>query len=352
MTTDRDAELLAAAEAMADLTHPVKVATSNWASEYLAAHDRVEADHGSAFAADDWKRIADRGIFGVLVPEDMGGADLPLAEALLTLEGLGHGCRDNGLAFAAGSQILSTQESLVRFGTEAQRERWLRPLLSGDALGAFAMTEPDSGSDAYSLTTRADPQPDGSFVLNGNKAYITLGSRCDMVIVFARTDPDAGPWGLTAFVVPTDAEGVVREPNAQKMGMRTTPFGDISLHDVHLPADAVLGRVGAGSSIFNAVLLTERSFVFLTQVGAMERQLEQSIAYAKTRQQGGQPIGKYQAVSHRIAEMKQHHETARLFAYKAAIARITGRGDTIAAALSKTVASEAGIEAATSALLV
>jgi alkylation response protein AidB-like acyl-CoA dehydrogenase len=350
--TDRDAQMLAVAEAIGDLDHPLKAATSQWAAKHLAAGDRVAADHASAFSRDDWQRVADRGVLGVLVPEGWGGSDLPLAEALLTLEGLGHGCRDNGLAFAVGSQILSTQEALVRFGTDAQREQWLVPLVTGAALGAFSMTEPESGSDAYSLTTSAVEQADGSFVLNGQKAYITLGSRCDMVIVFARTNPDAGAWGLTAFVVPTDLDGVIREPNAEKMGMRTTPFGDITLHDVHLGADSVLGRVGAGSSIFNAVLLTERSFVFLTQVGAMQRQLETTIAYAKTREQGGQPIGRYQAVSHRIAEMKQQHETARLFAYRAAIARITGRDDTIAAALAKTVASEVGIDAATAALVV
>ena len=347
-----DAELLAVATAMADVNHPVKSEVSNWASRELATHDRVDADLNSNFAADDWKRCADRGILGVMVPRELGGSGADLATTLLTLEGLGHGCRDNGLAFAIGSQILSTQETLVRFGSEEQQREWIPQLIAGDVLGAFAMTEPDSGSDAYSLATSAVRRDDGSYVVNGHKAYLTLGSRCAFVIVFASTKPGAGAWGLSTFLVPTDLEGVERVGNDDKMGMRTTPFGDITLTDVVVPASALIGREGAGAAIFNAVLQVERSFVFATQVGAMQRQLEASIAYASTRVQGGQPIGSYQAVSHRIADMKQHHEMARLMLYRAAMAAVTGRDLAMSAALAKLTASEAGLETALSASIV
>ncbi len=264
----------------------------------------------------------------------------------------GHGCRDNGLAFAIGSQILSTQETIVRFGTHAQQREWLPGLIAGEVLGAFAMTEPDSGSDAYSLSTTAVRRDDGSYVLNGHKAYLTLGSQCAFVIVFASTRPGAGAWGLSTFLVPTDFEGVERLANRDKMGMRTTPFGDITLTDVVVPPSAMIGREGAGAAIFNAVLQVERSFVFATQVGAMQRQLESSIAYACEREQGGQAIGNYQAVAHRIADMKQRHEIARLMLYRAAMAAVTGRDLAMSAALAKLTASEAGLAGALSASMV
>ena len=287
-----------------------------------------------------------------MVPTELGGSGADLATTLLTLEGLGQGCRDNGLAFAIGSQILSTQETIVRFGSEDQQREWIPPLIAGDILGAFAMTEPESGSDAYSLATTAERRSDGSYVLNGHKAYLTLGSRCAFVIVFASTKPGAGAWGLSTFLVPTDLDGVERLENRDKMGMRTTPFGDITLTDVVVPGSALIGREGAGASIFNAVLQVERSFVFATQVGAMERQLDSSIAYAREREQGGVPIGNHQAVSHRIADMKQRHEAARLMLYRAAMATVTGRDLSMAAALAKLTASEAGLDAALSASMV
>jgi alkylation response protein AidB-like acyl-CoA dehydrogenase len=347
-----DAALLSIAHAMANLDHPVKTEVADWARQELATGDRVGADLRSDFAADDWKRCADRGIHGVMVPTEFGGSGADLATTLLTLEGLGHGCRDNGLAYAICSQMLSTQETLVRFANDAQQREWIPRLITGDAIGAFAITEPDSGSDAYSLTTTALRRDDGSYVLNGHKAYITLASRCAFVIVFASTKPGAGAWGLSAFLVRADLDGVERLANRDKMGMRTTPFGDITLTDVVVPASAMIGREGAGAAIFNAVLQVERSFVFATQVGAMQRQLEATIAYASERRQGGQAIGNYQAVAHRIADMKQRHETARLMLYRAAMASVTGRGFAMSAALAKLTASEAGLDAALSASMV
>lgn len=349
---DTDRELLALARAMADVDHPVKQATSQWASEHVAQHDRIAADLDSAFAAADWQRCADRGIFRVTVPVDRGGTYSDLATALLTLEGLGHGSRDNGLSYAIGSQMLSTQDALVKFGDDAQRAEWLEPMLSGAKLGAFAMTEPEVGSDAYSIAATAVRQPDDSYVINGYKAYITFASRCDMVIVFAVTDPGAGAWGLSAFIVPTDLPGVQRVGNRDKMGMRTTPFGDLRFTDVTVPSSALLGREGAGASIFNSVVQFERAFVFATQVGAMQRQLEGAIAYARSREQGGQPIGRYQAISHRIVDIKQQLETARLFVYRAGLAAVTGDDVATTAALAKVVGCETGIAAAMAAVSV
>ena len=346
MSAHVDAELLALAHAMADPAHPTKTSTSAWAATELARRDRVDADLHSRFALDDWKRIADRGLMRLLVAPEHGGAGVDLATALLTLEGLGHGCRDNGLNYALVSQILSTQVALERFGSDEQRARWLTPLMSGDAFVAFGMTEPESGSDAYSITTTADRLDDGSYRLNGHKAYITFASRFDMALVFATTDRAAGQWGITAFVVPADLPGVERLENRDKMGMRTTPFGDMTFTDVVVPASAVLGRPGSGASIFNAVLEVERSYVFITQVGAMERQIDDTITFANSRVQGGVPISRHQAIAHRIVDMKHRHETARLFVYRAAIAAVTGKQPSLASALTKIVACDAGIASA------
>jgi alkylation response protein AidB-like acyl-CoA dehydrogenase len=336
------AALVALAEALADADHPVKVEASAWASEHLGRRDLVAADAASEFARDEWRRCGERGVFRLLVPEEHGGSGADLATVLLTLEGLGHGCADNGLTFAIASQLLSTQVALTRFASAEQRDRWLPGLLDGTALAALAMTEPESGSDAFAMAARAVELPDGSYRLTGHKSYITFGPVCDLAIVFASTRPEAGSWGVSAFLVDTALPGVHRTDVREKMGMRTTPFGDLVLDDVVVPADALLGRPGAGSRIFAAILDIERSYVFAPQVGAMQRQVEQAVAFARSRHQGGGPIGRYQAVSHRIVAMKERHERARLFLYRAAIAEVTGRDVTMA----KIVACDTGIESA------
>ncbi|NQY58215.1 MAG: acyl-CoA/acyl-ACP dehydrogenase [Ilumatobacteraceae bacterium] len=343
-----DGALAAIAAAIADPQHPAKTEVASFAATELAQGDRVGDELASRFAVDDWRRCADRGLLAVMVPTEFGGAGADWATTLLTLEGLGLGCRDEGLAFAIGSQILSTQEVLVRFGTNEQRDRWLGPLIGGEAFGAFCMTEPETGSDAYAHAATALRNDDGTYTLNGHKAYITLGSVADVAVVFAKTNPDAGAWGVSAFLVPLDAPGFERRPNRDKMGMRTTPFCDFVFHDVVLPHTALIGREGSGASIFNSIIEVERAFVFATQVGSMERQLNEAIAYAITREQGGQPIAGYQAVAHQLVDMKRQHETARLFLYRAALAHASGTDFPMAAALGKLVGAETGIAAAMS----
>jgi alkylation response protein AidB-like acyl-CoA dehydrogenase len=351
--TARDATALRRlTEAMLDPGDPVKVDTATWARTHLAQRDVVADDANSTLALDDWRRCGERGIFRLLVPTELGGTGADLATVLLTLEGLGQGCADNGLTYAAASQMLSTQIALARFGSPEQCERWLPGLLDGTSFAAFAMTEPNTGSDAFALEASARRRDDGAFVLTGHKAYITFGPVCDMAIVFASTRPDAGSWGISAFVVDTTTDGVTRSAVRGKMGMRTTPFGDLVFDEVVLPPTALLGREGAGARIFGSVLDVERSYVFAPQVGAMERQLDEAIAYAKQRVQGGRPIGHHQAVAHRIVAMKERHERARLYLYRAAMAEATGRHVTMYASLAKLVAGEVGIESALDASMV
>jgi len=346
VSTETEERIHRLTEALLDADHHTKVDTAAWAHAHLGRRDQTVADADSTFALDDWHRCGERGIFGLLVPTELGGAGADLATALLTLEGLGQGCTDNGLTFAVASQVLTTQVALARFGTPDQQRRWFPGLLTGRSIAAFAMSEPETGSDAFALQATATKRDDGTYVLNGHKAYVSFGPICDMVIVFASTRPDAGSWGVSAFVVDTSLDGVVRSEVREKMGMRTTPFGDLEFHDVVVPADALLGREGAGARIFGAVLDGERSYVFAPQIGAMQRQLQQTIDYAREREQGGHPIGHYQAVSHRIVAMKERYERARFYLYRAAMAETTGRDFSVYASLPKLVAADSGLESA------
>ena len=204
-----------AVEAMCDLRHSVKTEVAEWAAEHLGQRDLVTADRESIFSEDDWKACADRGLLGLIVSPTFGGRGQDLITLMLSLEGLGLGCRDNGLVFALASQVLSTQYTIERFGSDEQCRTWLPRLCDGSAIGAFAITEPGSGSNAYAMSTTAEPTADG-YVLNGHKAYLTLGPRSDVCVVFAATDPAAGSWGISAFLVPMDLPGVQRGPNRGK----------------------------------------------------------------------------------------------------------------------------------------
>jgi alkylation response protein AidB-like acyl-CoA dehydrogenase len=327
---------------LSDLSHPIKTATSHWASAALAS-TLTEREPHSTFSYDDWRACADYGIQSLLVPKSMGGSGADLGTTLLTLEGLGHGCRDNGLTFGMCAQMFTVQNSLVRFGSEQQRARWLPPMMSGKAFGSFCISEPESGSDAFALTTTAE-KVDGGYRLNGVKAHITLGPIADVMVVFATTNPAAKRWGVTAFLVDTKTPGVTPGENMEKMGVRTTPFGQTVFDNAFVPDADLLGPVGAGASIFSSVLDEERAFMFVSQLGAAQRVLEQTIERAKTRKQFGQPIGSFQAVAHRIAAMKLNHETARLLMYKCAILLVQQKSFTTEAALTKLHISEMAAE--------
>ena len=332
-----------ALDALCDLQHPIKAAATAWAREHLNDRDRVAADRDAVFDREGWARCAAHGVHGLLVPTAYGGGGHDVITTLLTMEGLAVGARDQGLLYAIASQMCSTQVALCAFGSEEQKQRWLPPMCRGEAVGSFAITEPGHGSDTDHLEARAERLDDGSYRIDGSKAHITLAPIADVVVVFASTDPGARGWGISAFVVPTDTPGVRLGPNREKMGMRTTPYGDIDLDGVVVPADARLGPEGAGTSIFLTSMETERNLVYATQIGAMERQLAACIDHARARKVGGRPIGDLQAVSHRIADMKLRHETARVLMVKAAIGSARREPGAMASALTKLAASEGAV---------
>lgn len=335
----------AALAAVIDPDHPVKSAAAAWAEAELVPDDLVDADRASRFWREGWRRCAEYGVQGLVVPEEYGGGGHDVVHALLVLEGLGYGCADAGLVYGLGSQIWSMQQTLLRFGSHEQKARYLPSLCSGERIGIFAMTEPEAGSDTSAVTCRFERDGD-DYVLSGHKAYITLGPVGDVAIVFATSDPSLGAWGLSAFLVEPDGRTAVLAPNTEKMGLRTTPFGDLHLDGHRVPAADRLGPEGAGSSIFRSALTVERAFIYAGQLGGVERLIDDCVAYARTRHQFGRPIGDFQAVSHRIADMKVRHETARLALYKAAVLHEAGRPTETAAAVAKLHASESAVASA------
>lgn len=296
--------------------------------------DLTTRDAESAFRPALWRKAADFGVLGWCMPEAYGGEGLDVVTTIRLLEGIGYGCRDNALTLGLNGQLWSIQEPLLHFGNESQKKRYLPRLVSGELMGAHGMTEPESGSDAFSLRTTA-VKVDGGYRLDGHKAYVGLAPIAGLALIFANTRPEAGQWGVSAFLVEADAEGYRASPPRAKMGLRTNPLGDIVLENCFVPEENRLGPEGIGVSIFNQSMDWERSFVFASHVGSMARQLDDTIAYARERRQFGQAIGGFQSVSNRIAEMKLRLETSRLLLYKLAWMKQQGETAMLDAAMTK-----------------
>jgi alkylation response protein AidB-like acyl-CoA dehydrogenase len=311
--------------------------------------DLVQRDADSDFSPEAWKKCAAFGIQGLPVPEPYGGGGADPLTIIVALEALGYGCRDNGLLFSLGAQMWSCEIPLVRFGTEDQKQRYLPGLCEGSVVGVQCMTEPDSGSDAFSLRTTA-ARRNGTYVLNGTKTFITNAPIADVFVVFARTEPEQGFAGISAFLVDRDTPGLTVGRPFHKMGLRTSPMSEVALAGCEVPADSLLGRPGAGMAIFNSSMDWERSYILASAVGSMERQLERSIEYAKERKQFGQAIGRFQAVSHRIVEMKLRLETARLLLYRLGWLKGQGKSTTLESAMVKLHVSESFVRSSQDAL--
>jgi hypothetical protein len=323
----------------------IRFATQELNAEVTPRDERRE------FSREAWDRCARFGIQGLPVPEAYGGAAADALQIILALEGLGYGCRDNGLLFSLNAQMWSCELPLVRTGSEAQKRRYLPGLCSGALIGVQAMTEPTSGSDALGL--RSTARRDGDhYILSGSKTFITNAPVADLFVVFATTDLDRPLAGLTAFLVERETPGLSIGRPLHKMGLRTSPMAELVLDECVIPEDAVLGGVGAGMAIFNSSMDWERSCILACAVGTMQRQLERCVEYARTRRQFGQPIGKFQAVSHTIAEMRLRLETARLLLYKVAWLKANGRRTGLESAMVKLYVSECFLQSSLDAVQV
>jgi alkylation response protein AidB-like acyl-CoA dehydrogenase len=302
----------------------------------------LEDDRTGRFPVEKWQRLADWGYLGLRVPAEFGGEDVDPLTGLLVTEGLGEGCEDGGLVFSAAVQAWVVVPALLSYGTEEQKQRHLPGLATGSTMGALAITEPDSGSDAFAMRTRAS-RVDGGWSLAGRKAYVTNGPAANLVICFAATGDGGALGGISVFLVETDTPGVERTPPMAKMGLRTSPLGDLVLDDAFVPEQNALGQIGSGALIFNELLEWERIWTTAAQIGALERDLEKARSYAKERKAFGAPIASYQRVADRIVDMKVRLETGRLLVYRAAWLKAQGQSALAESALAKLWVSESAV---------
>jgi len=306
----------------------------------------LERDEEHAFPYELWLKCGQMGLQGMPVPEAYGGSNLDPLSTAIGLEALGYGCEDGGLVFAVCAHLLACVVPIWKHGSEEQKQRYLPKLCSGHLVAVNAMTEPESGSDAFAMKTRARIDDD-DFIIDGVKTFSSNGPVADLAVLYARTDPDKGYiGGVTAFLVEKGTPGFSRGQTFKKMGLRTCPIGELVFDNVRLPRSAVLGSVGGGGPIFNQSMEWERTCLVAAHVGSMQRLLEKSVEYAQTRKSFGQRIGQNQAVSHRIADMKIRLEAARLLAYRTATRLETSKTVGLDAAITKLFVSESLVETA------
>ncbi len=304
--------------------------------------DLVENDRSGTFNRKGWDLCGEFGIQGLLVPREFGGLEMDALTTVAVLERLGHACRDNGLLFSINAHMWTAIMPLIGFGTDEQKKKYLPGLARGSLVGGNAMSEPGSGSDAYSLRTTAELRGD-HYVLNGSKIWVTNGPTADVLVVFASTDRSKGAWGVSAFLVDKGAKGLSVGSKLEKMGLRTSPMAEVFFDDCEVPLENRIGKEGAGRSVFTHSMTWERSCILASAVGSMQRLLETSIRYAKERKQFGQPIGKFQLVATKIVDMKLRLESARNLLYHVGWLRSRGERALMEACMAKLSISEAWV---------
>jgi butyryl-CoA dehydrogenase len=310
-----------------------------FAEAEIAPHAE-EWDRTHTFPVETIRKMGEMGLFGLPFPEEFGGFDAGLLTLCLAIEEIAR--VDSSMAITLEAAVGLGANPIFHFGSDAQKQRWLPDLAAGKALAAFGLTEPDAGSDAGATRTRAE-RDGGEWVINGTKAFITNSGTelTSLVIVTARTGPDE----ISAIIVPAGTPGMLVEPSYRKMGWRASDTHEIRLDDCRVPADNLLGEEGRGFHQFLSILDDGRAAIAAMAVGVIQGCLDHSVAYAKERQAFGRPIGAYQAVAFKCADMEVSLEAARMLTYRAAWLRDNGRPFRQAAAQAKLFASGAAVDA-------
>src|SRR3954465_5470754 len=334
--------------ALTDEQELIRSTARQFADEVIrpAADDNARNSH---FDTDLVKKIADQGYLGAIVPTEYGGAGLDYLTYGLIVEQVGR-------ADSSARTVVSVQTSLVagsieKWGTEEQKQRWLPRLCSGEALGCFGLTEPDTGSDAANLRTRAT-KTDGGWSISGQKMWISLANFSEVALIFAQTDPEKKHKGLACFLVPCDSEGFTTQEIHGKLGLRSSDTGEISLDSVEVGEDAMLGEIGDGFKVAMSALDNGRYSVAAGCVGICEGCVEASVAYAKEREQFGVPIASFQLVQELIAEQIVKRDAARLLVYRAGALKDEGKPNTTETSVAKLYATESAVECANLAIQV
>lgn len=302
-----------------------------------------EFDHTGDFPYENIKKMGQLGFMGIEVPEEYGGAGLDTLCYVLAIEEIAK-------ADVSHSTIMSVNNSLfcnalTKFGSEEQKQKYLADVASGAKIGAYSLTEPMSGSDASTMKSRAVLSDDGThYIINGTKSWVTSGPVADYILLFTMTNPDAGHKGITAFMVEADQPGVVRGKKEPKLGIRASATSEIYFEDYKAPVESVVGEVGKGFKIAMAVLDAGRIGIAAQALGVAVAAYEASLHYARERQAFGGPIGSFQLIQQKIADMKTRIEASRLLIYNAALAKgraeAAGERYTTEASMAKLFASE------------
>lgn len=270
-----------------------------------------------------WPEMGELGLHGITVPEEWGGVGLGYLEHCIAMEEVSRASASVGLSYGAHSNLCVNQ--LTRWGNDDQKTRYLDKLISGEHLGALAMSEPGAGSDVVSMKLRADKKGD-RYVLNGSKFWITNGPQADTLIVYAKTDMDAGPKGITAFLIEKDFPGFSVAQKLDKLGMRGSETGELVFQDCEVPEENVLGKVNGGVSVLMSGLDYERSVLAAGAVGIMQAAMDVVLPYIHERKQFGEPIGTFQLVQAKVADMYVGMNASRAYVYS--VAQACDRGET------------------------
>ncbi|MGQ0703277.1 MAG: acyl-CoA dehydrogenase family protein [Gemmatimonadales bacterium] len=306
------------------------------------ARRELAGNDGEHFSRERWRACAEFGLLGLHVPEQFGGSAHDLLTTMIAMEALGYGCNDQGFMFSIHAHLWAVVSPLLTFGTPEQQERLIPALLDGRWIGAHGMSEPDSGSDAFSLRTRAEKTGDG-YVLNGVKTFVTNAPIADVFVLFATVNPKRGRWGVTAFVLEKGTPGLAVTAPFKKLGLHSSPMSEVVLTDCRVPATARLGAEGQGAAIFLDSMGWERACILGSQIGRLDRQLETCINYAKQRRQFGQPLGNFQLVAAKLADMRVRLETARLLLYRSAWEKAREGDVALYSAMAKLYVSEVAV---------
>ncbi len=297
-------------------------AVASFAADEIAPR-AAQIDADNDFPADLWRKMGDLGVLGVTVEEEYGGAGMGYLEHCVAVEEISRASASVGLSYGAHSNLCVNQ--IRRNGNETQRSKYLPKLISGEHVGALAMSEPGAGSDVVSMRLRADKKGD-RYILNGNKMWITNGPNADTLVIYAKTDPDAGPRGITAFIVEKGFKGFSTAQKLDKLGMRGSNTCELVFEDCEVPEENVLGEVGRGVNVLMSGLDYERAVLAAGPTGIMQACMDVVVPYIHERKQFGQSIGEFQLMQGKIADMYTTMNATRSYVY--AVAKACDRGQT------------------------